>query len=657
MADLSPGKRALTNPPQYARPRAQSLVLLTLVWAILQIGGLFRPGLLDDVDSIYIEVAREMLHRHDFVTPYVDGIRFFDKPPLMYWLAAGSMRIFGEHAWAARLPLALSVLALLFSIYWLGLRLFAFASPEASYKDRGALYSSLAAATAIGTYLYTRFFIPDILICLWLTLGIQLFLIACDRASNRVNQMASNRSPSALLPSLGFGVMLGLNLLTKGLIGLVFPVAFVLLYLAVTRQLRLLKHLSILPATLAFAAVALPWHILAAIRNPPIPMPRGVGLPARAGWAWFYLYNEHVARFLGQRIPHDYGNTPIWIFWLYATVWIMPWASFLPGVFLVLKRQLGHHFPVTVRDREGALTMTLWAGIVMIFFTLSSRQEYYSLPALPAFALMAGSLLARADHAATPRKWPTGSRNASRIVLNCHRWILLPLATLIAIVCIFFAVQSPPPAPGADLSALLASNPALYNLSLGHLFDLTGAAMGLFRGPLLLVAAGMLTLGVVSFLLRRKNHTYAANLTVVVGMVAVLLAVHSGLERFYPVLGSETLAESILQMQRQSPTSPAAPQDEILLDGELTSGSSLLFYTRQPLHLVDGRKNGPWFGSFYPDAPAIFESEESLRTLWTGPHRIFLLTYDPAARTRELSGLAPVRQVASLGGKTILTNR
>src|SRR5579863_10216193 len=128
--------------------------MIFAAWAILQISGLFTPGLLDDVDSIYIEIAREMLHRHDFVTPYVDGIRFFDKPPRMYWMAAGSMKLFGEFDWAARLPLALAVLALLVSVYALGLRLYAAVSPL-SNPDRGALYSALAMATAIGPYLYT----------------------------------------------------------------------------------------------------------------------------------------------------------------------------------------------------------------------------------------------------------------------------------------------------------------------------------------------------------------------------------------------------------------------------------------------------------------------------------------------------------------------
>ena len=155
--------QSATKPEAPPAPRAdpRSIALIVLTWLVLHIGGLFTPGLLDDVDSVYLEIAREMLHRRDFVTPYIDGIRFFDKPPLMYWLAAASMHLFGEHAWAGRLPLALLTLALLLATYALGLRLFAAVSP-AAHPDRGALYSALALATCIGPYLYTRFFIPDI---------------------------------------------------------------------------------------------------------------------------------------------------------------------------------------------------------------------------------------------------------------------------------------------------------------------------------------------------------------------------------------------------------------------------------------------------------------------------------------------------------------
>ena len=651
--------------PQSARSDPRSIAMILLAWFVLQIGGLFSPGLLDDVDSIYLEVAREMLHRHDFVTPYIDGIRFFDKPPLMYWVASGSMAVFGESDWAGRLPLALAVLALLLSVYALGLRLYGQTSPN---PDRGALYSALALATAIGPYLYTRFYIPDIAIALWMTLAVHLFLVALERVNT------PNDRRSALLPGLGFAATLALSLLTKGLIGIIFPLAFVLAYLAWTRQLWLLHKFHLAWSTLLFLAIALPWHILAAIRNPPIALPPGLGLPARAGWAWFYLYNEHVARFLGKRIPLDYGQTPVLLFWLYAAIWIMPWAVFLPGALWSLRKHLGrfkavmhdHSAPheeiapehreerriaiaAIHREREAALTVTLWALLVLVFFTFSSRQEYYSLPAVPALALMAGGLLARAE---------CGARGildapANRAALACHRWLLLPIASLVGSVCAFFAIMAPRPLPGADLSSLLSSNPELYNLSLGHIFDLTGAAMGLFRGPLIAVAIGMVVLGPVSYGLRRACRTYAANLVLAAGMTVVLLAAHEGLVRFNPILGSKNLSLAIVHAQQQHPE----PDDRILLDGELTSGSCLLFYTRQPVYLVNGRVNGPWFGSFWPDAPAIFETEAGLRQLWQRPHRVFLLTYTPASRTTDLSPYGAVYVVASEGGKTILTNR
>jgi hypothetical protein len=135
-------------------------------------------------------------------------------------------------------------------------------------------------------------------------------------------------------------------------------------------------------------------------------------------------------------------------------------------------------------------------------------------------------------------------------------------------------------------------------------------------------------------------------------MIVVLLAAHQGLARFYPVLGSKDLALAIDAQLHHG--------DLILIDGELTSGSTLLFYTPQrPQHvlLVNGRVNGPWFGSFWPDAPQIFPDDAQLRRLWGGPQRVFLLTPDPQTRTADLSRFAPVHDLASSGGKTVLTNR
>jgi 4-amino-4-deoxy-L-arabinose transferase-like glycosyltransferase len=663
----------------------RSVALIILAWLVLHVGGLFTPGLLDDVDSVYIEIAREMLKRHDFVTPYIDGIRFFDKPPLMYWLAAGSMHLFGAHDWAGRLPLALLTLALLLSTYALGLRLFRGISP-AAHPDRAALYSALALATCIGPYLYTRFYIPDTAVALWLTLALHTFLLALDRTQQRVPHdhralslskgevivgfvaSSATNTPSALLPCLAFAAVTALNLLTKGFIGLVFPLAFVIIYLAVTHQLKLLLKFHLILSTLVFLAIALPWHILAALRNPPIALPPGLGLPAHGGWAWFYLYNEHIARFLSRRIPHDYGQVPIPLFWLLAAIWIFPWTAFVPGAIRQHLRNI--RVPHVLRASTqtmgslpgyvAALTLLLWTGLILGFFTLSARQEYYSLPALPALALMAGGLLACADR---ERSAELGAPHlasemwASRSALAWHKWMLVPICSLCAAIALFFAITAPHTDPHTDIATLLQQGGA-YNLSLGHIFDLTGRAMGLFRVPLTLVGISMIVIGPLSYMLRRPRRdgparTHAANLSLAAGAAGLLLCMHEGLVRFYPTLGSKGLAEAILADQARHPR----PGDLIVIDGELTAGSTLLFYTQQPVHLVDGRINGPWYGSFWPDSPQIFETSASLDRLWAGPQRVYLLTYHTEVRIPELTNFGSVYALASAGGKSIITNQ
>jgi len=675
---------AQRTPPRWD-PR--SIGLIVLAWLVLHIGCLFTPGLLDDVDSVYLEIAREMLQRRDFVTPYIDGIRFFDKPPLMYWLAAGSMHLFGAHDWAGRLPLALLTLALLLATYALGLHLFRGISP-AAHPDRAALYSTLALATCIGPYLYTRFYIPDVVVALWMTLAVHAFLLALERTTTKSGaphldseMWVPEPRKSALVPCLIFAAVTALNLLTKGFIGIVFPIGFVFFYLAITRQLKLLPKFHLIPSTLVFLAIAAPWHILAALRNPAIALPAGLGLPARGGWAWFYLYNEHIARFLSRRIPHDYGQVPIPLFWLLAAIWIFPWTAFLPGAIRQHLREIrvphvsGNTADVG-RRHEAALTLLLWTALVLGFFTLSARQEYYSLPALPALALMAGGLLARADRRSATNpgapylgvpgelarrgEYLDSEMWASRSALRWHLWLLVPIGSIAAAVALFFAITAPHTDPHTDIATLLAQGGA-YNLSLGHLFDLTGRAMGLFRGPLLFFGLSMIAIGPLAYLLRRAGRTYAANLSLAAAAACLLLCVHEGLVRFYPTLGSEPLAEAILAAQHSTSNSQPATcnssNDLILIDGELTSGSTLLFYTRQPVHLVNGRINGPWYGSFWPDAPAIFEDDASLRSLWAGPRRLFLLTYHPDARIPDLARFGPVRVLASAGGKSILTNR
>ncbi len=138
-----------------------------LLWVIVYVPGLWTPPLLDDADSVHAEAAREMLARHEWTTLYIDGIRYLEKAPLLYWGMEASYKVFGVHDWAARLPLILGLLALLLATYGLGRR---------ALGEQAGFWAAVVLTLSVGPYLFTRILIPDMLIGLWLTLGLDFLL-------------------------------------------------------------------------------------------------------------------------------------------------------------------------------------------------------------------------------------------------------------------------------------------------------------------------------------------------------------------------------------------------------------------------------------------------------------------------------------------------
>src|SRR6266478_1732359 len=226
--------------------RSRSLWTITFLWFAIYFAGMFTPALLDDVDSIHAEAAREMLVRHDWVTHAKDGIRDLEKAPLMYWSLATSYSIFGISDWSTRLPLMLGVLGLLLATYQLG---------RYAFGESGGLYAGVVLATSVGPYIFTRFLIPDVLVGLWLTIGYLFFLRSLEE-----------ERPSRLT-CWGFSATCALNVLTKGLIGLVFPAGAIGLYLLLTGNLRHIWRLRLVSSAIVFLVIAAPWHTLAAIRH------------------------------------------------------------------------------------------------------------------------------------------------------------------------------------------------------------------------------------------------------------------------------------------------------------------------------------------------------------------------------------------------------
>lgn len=589
--------------------RLFSFGVIGLLWFAIYALGIFTPPLLDDVDTMHAEAAREMVSRHDWVTLYINGVRYLEKPPLPYWAVAASYKLFGISNWSTRLPLALSVLALLLAACALG---------NLAYGVRGGLLSAIVLATTIGPYIFTRFQIPDAIVALWLTLGFYFFLRAIKE-----------EQPSRL-SCWGFAATCALNTLTKGLIGMVFPIGAIGLYLVLTGQLKFLRKLRLFSSTLVFLAIAVPWHVLAALRTPDQGSVRG--------FLWFYFVNEQFLRYLNKRVPRDYDTVPLLLFWLLLLVWAVPWVAFLPQSLREVPRRWREWRAKLSMRQSANLLFALWLIVIVGFFSFSTRQEYYTVPAVPAIALLVGGWLQREEQSAAGSPDRRAGLRSSLVLLIC--------GILIFAVGAFFLLFSKTPTAGVELSDLLKKNPQDYTLSFGHFLDLTPQSMGVFRVPLAGFSLAFLLGTFFNWRARRRGQVARGNTALVAMMVVVLTCVHSAYATFSPILSSYALAHSINRRLKAG--------DLIVIDGDYASASSLNFYTGEHVLVLHQPAATLWYGSKFPDAPHVWETDSSLDALWAGPARVFL--WSDQEDPKELHGAARYL-LASSGGKFLFSNR
>jgi 4-amino-4-deoxy-L-arabinose transferase-like glycosyltransferase len=604
------------------------IALIVLVWAVVYLGSMFSPPLMDDADTVHAEAAREMVEHNDWVTLKInDGFRYLEKAPLMYWLVAASYKVFGVRDWSARVPIALGMLALLLVVYRMGRRF---------YGDEGGLYTALALATGFGPFIYTRFMIPEMLVALWLAMGFDFFLESLE--SDRGEQ------PS-LLVCWGLAATMALNVLTKGLIGLVFPIGTIFIYLLLTKNLRHLLRLRLFSSFLVFLAIATPWHLLAGLRNPAQGEARG--------FFWFYFVNEHFLRFLKKRFPADYDTVPLWLFWGLMLVWLMPWTAFMVQAIKQVPAKLTAFRGGLSERQRATLIFALWPLMILLFFSFSSRQEYYVLPGLPGVALLLGGWLARESASENN----SSERRSGRI----SSIVLVVVGVAVCVVCVTLAWQAKTPPPKYDIAELLKQNPQDYALSFGHFLDLTPQAMGAFKVPLLATGIALALGTVLNLMLRQRSRAFAANMALAAMTVVLLYATHDGLVIFSPVLTSKTLADAIERNWK-----PGAIIED---NGDYEAASSVNYYTRHQIRILNGRCNNIWYGSKFPDAPPIFDDDASFEKLWRGEKTVFLLTDAKASPDRKPAEECPQKEhlpdfvvqdkacvLAKWGGKLLLTN-
>jgi 4-amino-4-deoxy-L-arabinose transferase-like glycosyltransferase len=329
------------------------LSLFLIVWFCnLDYRSLVRPD-----EGRYAEIAREMAQTGDWITPRLDAIKYFEKPPLQYWATAAAYEAFGEHEWTARLWTALTGFFGVLMVGFAGMRLF---GPRAGFYSALVLSSSILFA-AIG-HINTL----DMGVTFCLTLGLLGFLLA--------QQGAQPSRASRWWMRLAWAAM-GLAFLSKGLIGLVLPGAAMAAYALVQRDLSFLRRLEPLSGIAIMLAIALPWIVAVSIANPEFPR--------------FFFIHEHFERFLttGHR-----RTAPWWFFVPILLAGMLPWTGMLAqSLVAAWKRE---SVPGAFKPRRFLL---IYAGVIFLFFSTSqSKLPAYILPTFPAVALLMGEWLTQA---------------------------------------------------------------------------------------------------------------------------------------------------------------------------------------------------------------------------------------------------------------------
>jgi hypothetical protein len=471
--------------------------------------------------------------------------------------------------------------------------------------------SGLILATSFGYFIFSRIVLTDMLFTVLLAATFWRLLPGLLDETPR---------PGAVLAAY---VAMGLAILTKGLIGLVFPVLTLGGFILLTRDWRMLRRLELLRGGAIFLAITAPWHILMGLRNP--------------GFFWFYFVNEHLLRFVAKRHLLDYAPMPLYTFLIMVVVWTFPWSVFLP---VALRRYLPR-LGGADRAERGFLFILLWAASVIGFFALTpSRLEYYSMPAFPALALLVGRLWG-AEIAA-----PRGRALASGLSYSCFGLLTIAMGLLpapwlfprlenISFYNMFTALD----AYSRDIQYGILSNAEVYTIPSYE------ELVPLFRWATLILLVGFAA-ATLAWLRRRPGLTFAC---LVAGMVPTLGFAQAGIVAFEPHRSIVRLADVILREFR--------PGHQLIIEGPYENFASANFYTGQRARVLRGRFGDLEFGSRYSDVRGVFLEEEEFGKLWRGSGRVFLLTDSPS-RLAKLQALVPEPVVLGRSGKNwLFSNR
>ncbi|HUR57014.1 MAG TPA: glycosyltransferase family 39 protein [Opitutaceae bacterium] len=402
------------------------LAVLTLIGLVLFFA-LGRVPLANPDEGRYAQIPREMMAQGDWVTPRLNGIPYFEKPPLVYWTVGASIYAFDSAEWAVRLTPAL---------FGLGGVLLTYAAARRMHGRVAGLAAAVVLGTSLLYFALSRILLLDMAVSVLMSATLFCFILGVREPA----------SPRRRWFFHGLYVSAALATLTKGLIGFLVTGAVMFLWLLIFNQWKRLRPLHLPTGILLFLGIAAPWHILAAQRNPE--------------WAHFYFVHEHWERF--TTTGHD-RYEPWWYFIPVLLLGLFPWTGFLwcstrdaiVGSSDGLKA-------AWARRRENAEPwfFVTWVVFVFLFFSKSqSKLIPYILPVFPALAVLIGAWLARCWADQTPARLRRGLGVFSFV---CG---MLGVAALVMVL-----------KPGAVRDPAQAADLRPFGLALGAIFLLGGIA-------------------------------------------------------------------------------------------------------------------------------------------------------------------------------------
>jgi len=325
------------------------IALLAVAFSLPLFQLLGRYPLLEPDEGRYSEIPREMLERGDFITPTLNYVKYFEKPPLLYWLNALSFSIFGQNEFAARFPCALAGLLTIILTYWLGRKLF---------NRQVGLMAAVILGTSSGFVAQARINLTDMPLTFCLTLCLGSFILALRDSENSRTLFYTFYAGAAM------------SVLAKGLIGILFPGVIIFLFMLACKRWDLLKKMRLPTGSILFLLIAAPWFVMVSLRNPE--------------FARFFFVHEHFERFLTTAHRR---YKPFWYFVPVLAGTMFPWSIFIPAALRhAWQNRKGN-------DREIITFLAIWAGFIFLFFSKSnSKLMPYILPVLPPLAILTANL-------------------------------------------------------------------------------------------------------------------------------------------------------------------------------------------------------------------------------------------------------------------------